>query len=141
VDRDYLRDPNVDMPLERLKPFVQHNVFLSLLTETGFVGISLYLLLLGTWSYRAWQLWRMTSLPLAVRQFGLILLAFIANWIVNGMFHDTSLMVNANLLLFMLAGATQGFYARAKVHSPSRSQWPAAVQRSRSRYPVAQKFT
>jgi hypothetical protein len=138
VDADYLRDPNVNMPLERLKPFVQHNVFLSLLTETGFVGCGMYLLLLGTWALRSWKLWRTTSLPLPARQFGLVFLAFLANWCINGLFHDTSLMVNGNLLLFVLAGATQGLYVRAKSGQRAIARRPIAVPQSRFRFPAAQ---
>ena len=138
VDAYYLHDPNVDMPLDRLKRFVQHNVFLSLLTETGFIGLGFYLWLLCAWIHRAWRLWRTVELPLAIRQFGLLFVAFIANWCVNGMFHDTSLMVNANLLLFFLAGTVQGLSARAQVGaSQSESPWSVRVPLADVRYPIA----
>lgn len=117
VDINYLHDPNINMPLEKVKPFVQHNVLFSLVSETGLLGMSLYMVLLGGWLYRAWHVWRDGDLPACVRQHGLLFVAFFLDWFFNGMFHDTNLMVNSNLLLFLLAGTSQGIYARAYLAS------------------------
>ncbi len=41
----YLADRTTELPLEKVRPFVQHNVFLALLTETGLVGVGLFVAL------------------------------------------------------------------------------------------------
>jgi O-antigen ligase len=118
VDRNYVYDHDVDMPLEVARRYVQHNVFLSLIAETGFVGITAYLALLSGWLHRAWRVWRDDRLPLTLRQHGLLYCAFCASWLANGLFHDTNLMMNSNLIAFLLAGLSQGIYARARATAP-----------------------
>jgi O-antigen ligase len=114
VDKHYTDDKNVTLPLEMAKSYVQHNVFLSLLAETGVVGCGLYVALLAGWLHRAWRVWRDDRRPLAERQHGVLFAAFTANWIINGLFHDTNLMMNVNLLAYFLAGVSQGLYARSR---------------------------
>ncbi len=58
----YLTDRATELPLERARPFVQHNVFLALLTELGLVGLALFLIWLTALSAAAWQLWRSAAL-------------------------------------------------------------------------------
>lgn len=112
VNVDYLHDPDIDYPLHRVAPFVQHNVVLALLAETGIVGAGLYVALLAGWFHRAWSLWSRTQISLAFRQSGLLFASFLVHWMIQGMFHDTSLMVNANLLMFLLAGMSQALFSR-----------------------------
>src|SRR4029079_4464899 len=40
---NYLSDRTTDLPLEKGRPYIQHNVFLGLLTETGIVGLGLFM--------------------------------------------------------------------------------------------------
>ncbi len=40
--RNYLSDRSTDLPLERARDYIPHNVVLSLLTETGLVGLGLF---------------------------------------------------------------------------------------------------
>lgn len=106
--RPYFSDRSIDMPLEKARPYIQHNIFLSLLTETGLIGAGLFTLMLALWSLAAWRLWRAQRAPLWVRQQGLLFLAMLASFLVNGMFHDLTLMPMLNMLLFFLAGVTMG---------------------------------
>ncbi len=115
VDVNYLRDPTSDLPLEQAKNYVQHNLFLGVLVDTGLVGLALYLAALGCWGWRGWQLWRNPQLSLRERQLGLLLVAVMAQWALNGMFHDVALAPNANLLLFLLAGVTESVWISQKV--------------------------
>ncbi|MGE0760406.1 MAG: O-antigen ligase family protein [Pirellulaceae bacterium] len=112
VDRNYFSARDVNMPIEVARKYVQHNVLLAVLTETGIVGITWYVLLWAGWLYRAWRLWRSDERPWPARQHGLLFVAFFVAWAINGMFHDTSLMMNANLLVCLLAGMSQGLGAR-----------------------------
>ncbi len=49
--KDYLSERNVDFPIAKAKGYVQHNIFLALLTENGLVTLIPFLLLLGLWSW------------------------------------------------------------------------------------------
>ena len=53
----YLADRTSDLPLEKAKPYVQHNAFLGLLVETGLIGAGLFTVLLILWARDAWRLW------------------------------------------------------------------------------------
>ena len=104
---DYLTKRSFDLPLSVAKPYVQHNVFLSLLVETGLVGVSLFCLTLILWAISGWQLWHAVDLPLWKRQMGLICLAMLAAYFPNGMFHEMSLIPMQNMLLFFVGGLTR----------------------------------
>ena len=103
---DYLSDRSTSLPLERARGFIPHNVALSLLTETGLVGLGLFAAMLFFWARDAWRLWRNAALPLWTRQMGLLLLIALGVYLLNGMFHDVSVLPMANMTLFFLAGAT-----------------------------------
>ena len=55
--RNYLSDRSTDLPLERVRDYIPHNVVLSLLTETGLVGLGLFLAMVFFWTRDAWRLW------------------------------------------------------------------------------------
>ena len=56
-DMDYLRDPTSDLPLEQARHYVQHNVLLAFLTETGLLGTALY------WPNGPTALWYSVEIP------------------------------------------------------------------------------
>lgn len=101
----YLSDRSTDLPLEKARPYVQHNVFLGLLTETGLLGMGLFIGVLIYWTRMAWRLWRAEAAPLWVRQTGLLFLAFLAAYLANGMFQDVSIIPMVNMVLFFLGGS------------------------------------
>ena len=100
----YLQDPYTGKPLSKTKTYMQHNVFLAYLTETGIIGLSVLIALLATMGRMALRLWQDTKRLLYLRQFGLLHGALLACFCVNGMFHDTSIMPMVNVLLFFSAG-------------------------------------
>jgi O-antigen ligase len=103
---NYLSDRTTDMPLERARDYIPHNVVFSLLTETGLVGLGLFLAMIAYWARDAWRLWRDAAGPLWMRQQGLLLLVALGVYFINGMFHDVSVVPMANMTLFTIAGAT-----------------------------------
>ena len=105
---NYLADRSTNLPLERARDYIPHNVFLSLLTETGLVGLGLFLAMLFLWLRDAWRLWSTAEVPLWARQQGLWLMIAIGAYCINGMFHEVSVMAMMNLTLFFLAGITAG---------------------------------
>ena len=111
----YLADRSTTLPLEKARPFRQHNVLLSLLTETGLIGAGLFLLLLLLWTRDAWLTLRSPLAPAWVRPQAVLFLSLLANYAANGMFHDMSVITMANMVLFFMAGVTSGARPRAEV--------------------------
>ncbi len=104
----YLHDRTTELELEKTRGYVQHNVFLSLLTETGLVGMGLWVALLWLWARNAWRLWQAASASPWFRWAGLVLLVLLACYVSTGMFHDVSLIVVVHMLLFFMAGLVAG---------------------------------
>ncbi len=92
------------MPLRMVLPYMQHNVFLSYLTETGLLGLVSFLCVLIGFSVHSWKLWCHQSQKLWARQVGLISLVAISCYLVNGMFHDSSIVPMLNMLLYFMGG-------------------------------------
>jgi O-antigen ligase len=83
---------------------MQHNILLAYLTETGLVGMGLLVTMLTSMSVQAWRLWQNQQHDMLVRLFGLLMLAILLNYIINGMFHDVSIIPLANALIVFFAG-------------------------------------
>jgi len=122
----YLVDRSIDMPLEKVRPFIQHNVFLALLTETGLVGMGLFIALLAFWARDAWRLWRSPQASPWARRCGLLFLALLGNYLPNAMFHELSLVATVNMFLFFMAGLAGRL-------APEACVAPAVRQRSEAR--------
>jgi O-antigen ligase len=101
----YLSDRTTDLPLEKARPYIQHNVFLSMLTQTGLLGMGLLVALLACWTRTAWRLWHSAMAPWWVRNMGLLFLAALGVYLPNAMFHDVSIIPMVNMLLFFFGGA------------------------------------
>jgi O-antigen ligase len=102
--KNYLADRSTELVLEKCRPYSPHNLLFGIVTETGIVGLGLFLALLVAWSRDAWRLWRAVESPLWMRQQGLFFLAVLSAYLVNGMFHHIALIPMSNLLLFFVAG-------------------------------------
>ncbi len=120
----YLSDRTTKLALETGRPFVQHNVFLNLLVETGLIGMVLFIILLILWSRDAWRLWHSPGAPLWARQQALLFLTMMGAYLSNATFQDVALMQMANTLLFFVAGLTAGvrmLAVPAKTPQPGKS--------------------
>jgi O-antigen ligase len=109
---NYLADRSGELPLEKARSYVQHNVLLSLLTETGILGAGLFAALLGLWMVDAWRLWANRQSPFWGRQCGLVFLVLAVTYVTNGMFHDVSIILMVHMVLFLMAGLTAGLSAQ-----------------------------
>jgi O-antigen ligase len=105
---DYAEDRSTDLPLPKARPYVQHNVWLSLLTETGLAGMLLFTALLAMWARHAWSVQHNAAAPAWVRAEALLLLALLAAYSANAMFQDVSLIPMVHMLLFFMAGLSEG---------------------------------
>ncbi len=104
----YLADRSQQIELESIRDLDHHNTFLSLLTETGLIGLSLFIALLVAWGRVAWQLARDATTERWIRAQGLFALAVLIVYAANGMFHDLSLLPSEQWLLFLVAGSAVG---------------------------------
>jgi O-antigen ligase len=104
-----------DMPLEEVRGYVQHNVLLAILVDTGLIGLSVFLLWLTMVSAMGWQLARSPEDGLESQRLGLVLLGLVASYLFNGMFHDVSFMPMIHMVTFFVAGLAVTRYANARV--------------------------
>jgi O-antigen ligase len=105
---EYLADRSTSLSLEDIRNYAHHNTFLSLLTETGLVGLGLYVALLACWGRAAWQLARSRSAPQWAQAQGVLMLGVLAVYVCLGAFHELSYTSLDNSLVFLLAGLTTG---------------------------------
>jgi len=122
----YLSDRSTSLRLEETRRFVHHNGFLSVLTETGLIGMTLYLAVLIAWGRSAWQLLRDTDLPDWMRSQGILMLAVLATYICQAAFHELSYSSIENGLLFFMAGITTGL--RGATQPAANAAGAAAVK-------------
>jgi len=115
----YLQDPYSAEPLSMTKGYMQHNIFLAYFTETGFMGLSALLLMMTLFLRAAWSVWRDIRLTFWKRQFGLVLIAMLANHCINGMFHDVSIIPMENMLMFFLAALMNNIYSGRAALEPA----------------------
>ena len=116
----YLHDRTTELTLERVRDYHQHNVFLSLLTETGLVGLTLYVGVLVCWCVYALRLWRQRTIPLEYRQLGLVCLCLFAAYFANGMFQDLTIMPMVHTIVAFVAGITVSQYQVFFAPAPGR---------------------
>jgi O-antigen ligase len=102
----YLSDRTQSFELESLRYLHHHNTLLSLLTETGLLGLMAFLGLLTAWARSAWSLVHDVGLPVWQRSQGLLMLAVIVTYLSSAVFHDLTLLPSQQWILFLVAGLT-----------------------------------
>lgn len=93
-----------DSPLKKVMPYMQHNVMLSYLTETGLVGMLLLLGIFLLFARQAWIQFANSPPHSALQTISLLGMAMLLAYIMNGMFHDVSIMPMVGSLYFFLLG-------------------------------------
>ena len=111
----YLSERVEGMDLQWIRLLCHHNTFLSLLTETGIAGLSLFVAMMVSWGVHAWRLWSDAGASRAVRGQGLLMLGVLILYMCQLMFHELSYQATDNVLVFFLAGVTMGSRPTSKV--------------------------
>ena len=118
----YLQNPHSNLPLKSTRSLMQHNVFLAYLVDMGLVGLGVLILLLGQFSWVAWNVWSNRSLDLWARQFGLAGVVLLIGYCINGMFHDVSIIPMQHMLLFFWIGVINNIHSRSHTFESDESQ-------------------
>lgn len=101
-----------EMPLRTATSYVQHNVVLSMLVDTGVIGTCLYLATLAWWCLLAWKLQRHSNNDPTLKTFaGLTMAIGLAYWI-NGMFQDATIFPMIHMFLWTIGGLLVGLAVR-----------------------------
>lgn len=111
--KPYLSDRSVDLRLEDIRDYVHHNTFLSVLTETGLVGLGLLVTVLGGWTWHGWKLARDVRGPPAARRIGVLMLGLLGIAFFQMIGHEITFTTLDNSLIFLVAGLTVGLRAAA----------------------------
>ena len=111
----YLADRSQQIELESIRQLDHHNTYLSILTETGAIGLTLLLAMLAALVLAACRMFRTQDCPAWIREQGLLMLALLAAYSINGVFHDLSLLAGEQWLLLFVAGAGVGWFAEWRV--------------------------
>ena len=104
----YLADRSQQIELESIRKLDHHNTFLSLLTETGIIGFTLFMAVLIAWGRAAWQLASNNAAAVWMRSQGLFALATLIAYTASAVFHDLTLSPSEQWLLALVAGVTVG---------------------------------
>lgn len=104
----YLADRSTDLDLEGIRTLSHHNTLLSLLTETGLVGLGLFLAVLGFWAVDAYKLWRSPVTPEWAKLQAVLFLAVLGLYAVQLLFHELTYSPMENSIVFFVAGMTAG---------------------------------
>jgi O-antigen ligase len=112
----YLADRSTDLRLEPIRDWTHHNTYLSVLTETGLIGLGALLATLAAWVGCGWRLCRDPRSPSWVRAHGALLLAALGAYGVQLAWHELSFLPLDNGLVFLLAGIGMGLWRRDTGH-------------------------
>lgn len=119
----YHNDRGYGLPLEQARHYAQHNVFLSLLVDTGLIGCGLLASWLAMLAGIGWRLARQVDQLAEARWLGLLLLGTLLAYCCNGMFQDVMIIPMIHMFVFLIAGAAVTAYQSGlKVSAPSWSQ-------------------
>ncbi len=126
----YLSSRSQEMSFDAVRPYMQHNVILSLMVDAGLIATCLFLGSIGYLGIAAWRLATSRQFDSEVRTVGMLMLGCLSSYLFNGMFHDVSVIPMANNFLFLLAGVTTTVHSLSKSPSflgkPAVSLTPAA---------------
>lgn len=102
----YIASRNQKAAYESVRPYMQHNIILSLAVDSGLIAVGLFLTWLIVISKTAWRLAATETAPSEMRNVGLVMLGCVCGYMFNGMFHDVSVIPMASNFLFFLSGLT-----------------------------------
>jgi exopolysaccharide biosynthesis WecB/TagA/CpsF family protein len=137
----YLSDRSQHFELESIRRLHHHNTVLSVLTETGLIGLAAFAAVFIAWARSAWSVAKYANASPWVRAQGTLMLALLVNYLCSALFHDLTLLPSQELLLFAFAGLTvnlRGEFCRAtkSSHTFDRPSLPAIAVNNADSIPL-----
>ena len=122
----YLTDRRQWFELESIRGLQHHNTFLSVLVETGPLGLAAFLAVLACFFRIGWRLAHDPNVGDECNRLGLLLIGAVANYLPSAAGHDLTLIHTEQWLLFAIAGAGAGCWLNQanSSTSPVRSPQP-----------------
>jgi O-antigen ligase len=108
----YHNDRSYQLPLEEARTYAQHNVLLSVLVDTGLIGLSMFVTWIMMLVGISWRLARDVTPQQETRWIGLLFLGAMTAYLCNGMFQDVMIIPMVHMFLFFLAGVCVTTYQR-----------------------------
>jgi O-antigen ligase len=124
----YLADRSTPLVLESIRDEINHNYFLTLLTEAGLIGLVLYVSLLASWTRSAYRLCRSAAAPPWARRQGLLMLATLAAYLPIALFQPASHINIVQMLLLFQAGLTASLARLARARPAAEPRQPAPAR-------------
>lgn len=106
ISAPYHRTDRWDQELQTVQQYLQHNVFLAFLVEVGTIGLGLFVIILSCFIFNAYRLLTDPRLKPDFRMLCLTVLIVNLSIIINGLFHDVSLIVVLGSLFYFINGLT-----------------------------------
>lgn len=120
----YLDDRSTDINLECLRAYVHHNTFLSILVDTGLIGLALFVAMLAYWMIEAWRTVRSAATPRWAKLQCVLLLGAVPVYAAQLLFHELSYTPMDNSLVFFLAGCSSALAPLASAAGMRRQATP-----------------
>ncbi|KAA1259292.1 O-Antigen ligase [Rubripirellula obstinata] len=118
-----------DLPLEKVRVYVQHNTFLSILVDGGLIGILMFSLPLLVFFVVGWQLARRPQSSPDARYLGILMISAIVIYVANAMFHDLIVIPMVQMFLMFIAGLAINVHGQGITAERIQPRRQAASQR------------
>ncbi|MEM6364507.1 MAG: O-antigen ligase family protein [Planctomycetota bacterium] len=132
---DYHQIRDYDLPLDTVRPYMQHNVITSIAVDTGLVGVVLLLIWMVSIALVGWRLMANAAGDIETRCLGMMTVACVTGYLVNGMFHDVSVMPMINSVLFYCGALATNMNVSGLADAKTRSVVRATPLGDRRRPP------
>jgi len=125
----YLEDRSTNLSLGHIRDHLHHITPLSILVETGVIGLGLFLAMLAAWARDAWRLWNSAAAPDWMRAHGLLMLGLLIAYFANALFQPVGHMNIVHMILFFFVGISSGM---ARVAIPRTANRTSLTNQSMS---------
>jgi len=122
----YLDDRSTDLKLQEIRELSHHNTFLSVLTETGAIGLICFLGVLLVFTRTGWRTFRDRTTPAWARPLSALLLGVLGVYVSQLAFHDLTYTPMESTLIYTLAGLVASIATRPP-SQPAQKPWDATV--------------
>jgi len=120
----YLTDRRQWFELESIRDLHHHNTILSLLVETGPLGLAAFLAVLAGFGWVGWRLAHDEAVGEECNRLGLLMIGAVVNYLPSAAAHDLTLVHSEQWLLFLVAGAATGCWLNQRSVVPDAAASP-----------------